>query len=520
MRLLSNKVKGMIVLFGALILLCLGVVVASAVLAVQGRANGYPVSANSVIYDNAYNSIVLEEDGSISKGYDGSYYLSSGGVRYSLGSRNVVYDYDNDRAVILGGGYRIYDDSSVTVLDDFSELNCTEESFVKMGGSEFLMTGENLTDEDGYVTANKYLYMVLDNSNNSRFMSIDLNTKVAGLHTVKSEGLSYDVGSESLAIDGKLINVANAIAGLTEKLPATTYTDDNGAEVYNITVTGGNGGDGGDGGTGGAGGDGGGGGTGGAGGTGGTGGAGGNGGAGGDGGNGGTGGAGGTITTIGDESSYMYIRSAVADAYSVKINYLVVDGTGEYDVVKILIYEPGVSTKETEIMDNAVKGIVVSGDATEVSISGLEYDTRYMAAIGYVTSDGSVQSFTTVDVVSFNTAAISTTLAITKVDSSKIHYTCNLKSEFSGDGSFYVAAYDTATESVMGSSLLTSEDVSAMKGSNYTGSLEVPEGLEGQGQYLVLALCYGRNVDLETLTKDKISEDVLSYMQIENPYRK
>lgn len=141
MRVLSNKVRRMVIIFGILIVGCLALVIASAGLVIRGRADSYPVAADSVIYDNAHNSIVLTEDGQITRSKDGTYYLSSGGQRYSLGSRNVVYDYENDSVVVLGGGYQIHEDSSVAVLDDFSTLPCSDTGFVKMGDSDFLMTG-------------------------------------------------------------------------------------------------------------------------------------------------------------------------------------------------------------------------------------------------------------------------------------------------------------------------------------------------------------------------------------------
>ena len=90
MRLLSSQVKKLIAVFTAITVGCLGMLGAAVVRVVTDRDEVYQVSAGSVVYDNAYNSIQLEKEGTIAKSWDGTYYLSSGGEKYSLGKRNVV----------------------------------------------------------------------------------------------------------------------------------------------------------------------------------------------------------------------------------------------------------------------------------------------------------------------------------------------------------------------------------------------------------------------------------------------
>lgn len=218
------------------------------------------------------------------------------------------------------------------------------------------------------------------------------------------------------------------------------------------------------------------------------------------------------MINIGKDSSYMYIRSAVADAYSVTVNYLIVDGAGAYNVVKLLVYEPGTS----DPLNNAVKSLVLSADSNEATISGLQYGHRYLAAIGNVTQEGDTQTFTQSDVVSFVTEEISTSLNVTKVELEKLSFNCELKSDFSGSGSFYVMAYGADSEAKVGSYQLTSENESAMKAGGYSGSMTADTTLDKvNDQYIVIALCYGTPDDNVATAK----KDMLTYVQIKNEFK-
>ena len=61
MRLLSGQVKKLIVVFTVMILGCVGVQGAAVAKVINDRSESYPVSANSVIYDNAYNQLVYPQ---------------------------------------------------------------------------------------------------------------------------------------------------------------------------------------------------------------------------------------------------------------------------------------------------------------------------------------------------------------------------------------------------------------------------------------------------------------------------
>lgn len=539
MRLLSNQVKRLIAVFALITAACLGVIILSAVRVVNTRDASCSVSAGSVVYDNAYKSVPMAEDGVIRKGTDGIYYLSTGGVRYSLGTRNVIYDASGNQAIVLGGGYQIYDDSSVRVLDDFAAVPCQTSNYVKLSDKDYLMTGGNITDDGGYVNAADYLYMSLDDANNTRMMGIDVNIKVVGTVEVKNdEGLTFNVADATLAYGDALISVAKAINNYSgQEETSTVVADGSGGGVYDITVTGGNGGNGGNGGTGGTGGAGGAGGTGGTGGNGGDGGSGGIGGTGGTGGSGGDGGTGGNggnglannISTIGTASSYMYLRSVTPSSYGVKVDYMIQDNAGTYSVPTLVVYKYDEQTSAASAYRDgtAAATMVVSADNTTADLTGLEYGTRYVLALGYVSVEDGGEgkgTFHSMDTISFNTEDMKAEFYVKNINKDSVQVEAKLGTSFEvQDGrSFYFAIYDSGSDSILGLHELTASELNDMKSdSGYQGTIacknDSGEDLSACGQYLVVALCYGEYT-ADPSYDDNIKPDTKNYLMITNPF--
>ena len=497
MRLLSNQVKRLIAVFALITAACLGVIILSAVRVVNTRDASCSVSAGSVVYDNAYKSVPMTEDGVIRKGTDGIYYLSTGGARYSLGTRNVVYDASGNQAIVLGGGYQIYDDSSVRVLDDFAAVPCQTSNYVKLSDKDYLMTGGNITDDGGYVNAADYLYMSLDDANNTRMMGIDVNIKVVGTVEVKNdEGLTFNVADATLAYGDALISVAKAINNYSGQEEANTVVaDGSGGGVYDITVTGGNGGNGGNGGTGG---------------------------------NGGNGLAN-NISTIGTASSYMYLRSVTPSSYGVKVDYMIQDNAGTYSVPTLVVYKYDEQTSAASAYRDgtAAATMVVSADNTTADLTGLEYGTRYVLALGYVSVEDGGEgkgTFHSMDTISFNTEDMKAEFYVKNINKDSVQVEAKLGTSFEvQDGkSFYFAIYDSGTDSILGLHELTASELNDMKSdSGYQGTIacqnDSGEDLSACGQYLVVALCYGEYTS-DPSYDDNIKPDTKNYLMITNPF--
>ncbi len=489
MRLLSGQVKRLIAVFAVITVACLSLVGVAVAKVVGGQDESYTVSADSVIYDNAYNPVELEEDGVVSKSWDGSYYLSSGGTKYSLGSRNVVYMADSSEALVLGGGYQIYEDSSVRVLDDFTTVSCLTSNYVKMSDKDYLITGDSITDSGGYVETTDYLYMSLDSSNNTRLMSIDINVKIVGTVSVSNDsGLTYDPQESTLAIGDALISVANAISSYASSGEGTVITSDDAVDgVYDITIAGGNGGAGGN-------------------------------------------GLSNNNVTVSTSSTYMYLRSVEPGTTTVDVSYVIVDNVGEYAVPTILVY-PNTSTYTSMDADTLygcvgngeVIAMIVSADSSAVEITGLTYGTRYIMAIGNADNG----SFTALDTVSFTTGDMSASIAISSsstgtVTNSSIPVTASVASDFTVESgySFYIAVYGKNVDGtgyvLYAAESVTGTDLTALKSSSgLSTKLALSTTLDDStaGSTVYVALCYGTSYsdDLSADDVETIQNETQSY---------
>ena len=308
MRVLSSKVKRLMLLFGVVALGCLGAVGACVGKVVATQSELYSVASGSAVFDNAYNHVDVSADASVSRSWDKLYTLSVNDSKTTLGKQTVIYEPSSGSVKIFGSGYRLYADGTVSMLDNFTKVdNLSETGFFKLSDRKYLITGSRIWDNVGLVDTSNYLFISLDDAGNARLINDTMNVvAVEEGMTLYSDGLEFVLSSQTATIGDHQIDLTSILGGIAGLGEGSSSTTGAGGEVYDITVRGGNGGNGGTGGTGGTGGIGGMGGTGGSGGTGGTGGTGGIGGIGGTGGTGVSGGTGG-ITAAG--RTYMVLKS-------------------------------------------------------------------------------------------------------------------------------------------------------------------------------------------------------------------
>ncbi len=419
MRELNKTVKTLIIAFSCLVLLA---ILAGAVLiVVQYQKNApeqYSCSAGSVAFDENNAQIDMAYAGVIKKRWDGKYYLTlSDRSRYCLGTQAVVFDNNTAVLRLIGSGYRVYPDSSVTRMEEetpISEFGST--MLYKLGDRRYVLIGSTLTDSSGKVNTERYLYAVLDRAGNALLLNHEINFKTTEPTSLFSGEDAFDIASETMMFGGNVIDLT-MIYGTTNEYDALVASRDGKEPVDEIelTIKGGAGGSGGSGGSGGDGG------VGGSGGSGGKGGEGGSGGGGGSGGAGGAGGAGGTGVS-GSASDYqesrysMGLAGVMQDVTKLTVFYNVVDPFGNYGNV-YLVVEPEQGTEEE--LEAARQTVMLDVDATYVGVYGLNPDTRYVIRMCYVPIEANA-SAQTADVIRAETLEISHEIRIVKIASGEL----------------------------------------------------------------------------------------------------
>ena len=490
MRILSSKVKRLMLLFGVVALGCLGAVGACVGKVVATQSELYSVASGSAVFDNAYNHVDVSVDASVSRSWDKLYTLSVNDSKTTLGKQTVIYEPSSGSVKIFGSGYRLYADGTVSMLDNFTKVdNLSETGFFKLSDRKYLITGSRIWDNVGLVDTSNYLFISLDDAGNARLINDTMNVvAVEEGMTLYSDGLEFVLSSQTATIGDHQIDLTSILGGIAGLGEGSSSTTGAGGEVYDITVRGGNGGNGGTGGTGGTGGIGGMGGTGGSGGTGGTGGTGGIGGIGGTGGTGVSGGTGG-ITAAG--RTYMVLKSVSSDAMSLDISYQIADPFGNYGVGYLLVYDAAaglgnyndtqaytmpISLDDTSIhITEYTSGMTQDENGNLVPVkSAIQPNKQYTIEIGYYSSEDENAPYKYIDIMRANTVNVTSSLKITQLELQNINAQIGLDTDTAMNSVWVkVIQEDDSGNSEEAVQQLSGNQISAAKNGNLGLSLSL-----------------------------------------------
>lgn len=490
MRVLSSKVKRSMLLFGVVILGCLGAVGACVGKVVATQSDLYAIASGSAVFDNAYNHVDVSAEASVSRSWDKLYTLSLNDSKTTLGKQTVIYEPSSGSVKIFGSGYRLYADGTVSMLDNFTKVdNLSETGFFKLSDRKYLITGSRIWDNVGLVDTSNYLFISLDDAGNARLINDTMNVvAVEEGMTLYSDGLEFVLSSQTATIGEHQVDLTSILGGIAGLGEGSSSTTGAGGEVYDITVRGGNGGNGGTGGTGGTGGIGGMGGTGGSGGTGGTGGTGGIGGIGGTGGTGVSGGTGG-ITAAG--RTYMVLKSVSSDAMSLDISYQIADPFGNYGVGYLLVYDAAaglgnyndtqaytmpISLDDTSIhITEYTSGMTQDENGNLVPVkSAIQPNKQYTIEIGYYSSEDENAPYKYIDIMRANTVNVTSSLKITQLELQNINAQIGLDTDTAMNSVWVkVIQEDDSGNSKEAVQQLSGNQISAAKNGNLGLSLSL-----------------------------------------------
>lgn len=193
------------------------------------------------------------QEGRLYRDWDKTYKLIDENKKeYNLGRQTVVYEPANSTLSIYGGGYRFNGDGTVVQLESKYQVNDLSESgFYKLSDRKFVMTGDNIRDDQGAVQTSGWAYLVGDKSGNVQVINENLDMKVLDSKYFDNGNMRFTIKDETLDLGlNRTVNLAQVMGSL--QVVEDPYNL--GQKVYAYTIRGGDGGSGGIGGTGGTGG--------------------------------------------------------------------------------------------------------------------------------------------------------------------------------------------------------------------------------------------------------------------------
>ena len=202
--------------------------------------NIYTVEAGSYLFDESYNPISLEEDGTIYQNWDGKYYLKTNNDKYVLGTETIVYNPKDYRMYTYGVVYQTYDDGTVAKKSGQTEIvKNTDAAFYKLSDRKYLMIDKEIIDSSKDFLVNNFLVVVLDKQGNALLLNDSTNLKILNTLTLKSQNFTFDVANEKLKYKGKEIDLKKVIGSsneYVEKDKSSTKNNNSNSNNGNSTI--------------------------------------------------------------------------------------------------------------------------------------------------------------------------------------------------------------------------------------------------------------------------------------------
>jgi hypothetical protein len=186
----------------------------------------YEVMKNSFVYDETYNLIEVTNDTTLSRKWNGRYYLKSTDHTYQtpLGLETVIYQADEKKLQLYGSIYQVFRNGDVNQLKNRTEVAKTSSpSFYKLSDRRYLMVGGRIKNEAGTFTTAQYLLVVIDKSGNALLVNNEYNIKTIQPIVLTTEDWKFDVANEQLQIGNNSINLKK-IKGSSNQYQKPTKT--------------------------------------------------------------------------------------------------------------------------------------------------------------------------------------------------------------------------------------------------------------------------------------------------------
>lgn len=399
MRKLSAGNKTRFTIFALLIICTILVLIIILNKVLSFEKEEYAVEKEVVTYDSDYEYVSLTTDAVIAKKWTGKYYLNETetGLSYELGTTAVTYNSIKNKLNLYGTFYKVALDGEITKTTKNTEItNMIEPQLYKIDDRKYLVVSEEISNENGSLTADNYLMVVIDKSGNTLLLNNNIDIKTINAIILKTDTFKFDVANEKLIYEDTTIDLKKIIGSSNEYVePEKKKEKDensNGSvggsqSSTNATVN-----------------------------------------------------VGGSTTVIqnpntntsnstsgGNESNTnnndnkteviksVSLRSITPGETYLDVNYLITDPNNEYQVVYLNINGKGYT--DTISLDKTMD---------YYRITGLSPNTDYSVSLGYkvIKSDATVDEVTE-DVLNIKTLKLQCSLSITKVTEDKIYF--NLK---------------------------------------------------------------------------------------------
>lgn len=219
MRSLAAGNKKRFAIFAIIIIIIIILLITCLRLALNHEVEEYRIESNVTLYDSEYEPLQPEEAGTITKKWDGNYYLTLDNTNetYKLNPEVVSYNGNNSQVTLYGDVFKVLLDGQVEKYSkDTTIRNTSEDAFYKIADRQYLMISNSIKNESGSISTSKYLYIIIDKSGNTLLLNNQIYAKTINPIVLSTSSYRFDIANEKLIVGNEEINLKDIIGSTNE----------------------------------------------------------------------------------------------------------------------------------------------------------------------------------------------------------------------------------------------------------------------------------------------------------------
>lgn len=219
MRSLAAGNKKRFAIFAIIIIIIIILLITCLRLALNHEVEEYRIESNVTLYDSEYEPLQPEEAGTITKKWDGNYYLTLDNTNetYKLNPEVVSYNGNNSQVTLYGDVFKVLLDGQVEKYSkDTTIRNTSEDAFYKIADRQYLMISNSIKNEFGSISTSKYLYIIIDKSGNTLLLNNEIYARTINPIVLSTSSYRFDIANEKLIVGNDEIDLKKIIGSSNE----------------------------------------------------------------------------------------------------------------------------------------------------------------------------------------------------------------------------------------------------------------------------------------------------------------
>lgn len=219
MRSLAAGNKKRFAIFAIIIIIIIILLITCLRLALNHEVEEYRIESNITLYDSEYEPLQPEEAGTITKKWDGNYYLTLDNTNetYKLNPEVVSYNGNNSQVTLYGDVFKVLLDGQVEKYSkDTTIRNTSEDAFYKIADRQYLMISNSIKNESGSISTSKYLYIIIDKSGNTLLLNNEIYARTINPIVLSTNSYTFDIANEKLIVGNDEIDLKKIIGSSNE----------------------------------------------------------------------------------------------------------------------------------------------------------------------------------------------------------------------------------------------------------------------------------------------------------------